>query len=345
MLSELFIRIIPLLPRPLVQRVAGRYVAGDSADSAITLAAALYRQGFVTTLDMLGEDVTTTTEAQATVDAYVSLMRAMTGAGLERNISIKLTQLGLRLDRDHAFELLRRLLEEAATGDFFVRFDMEDASVTDITLDFYRRAREIWPRVGAVLQSRLRRTVDDARQLAAEGANIRLCKGIYPESDAIAFTGANEIRESYLTSLRLLLDGGCYVGVATHDPNLIRKAELMAGETGDTPVSSPTATPGSDAGPGSDGEPGSGGESRGDQRGGRRPLEFQALLGVPIRTRLERLRDTGFKVRIYVPFGQDWYAYGLRRLRENPQVAVAIARSIFSHDHLSTRSGSDADKE
>ncbi len=301
MLSELLTRTIPILPRPIVQRVASRYVAGDNADAAITLAETLQQQGFVTTLDMLGEDVTGMDQALATVDAYVALMRAMVKAGLDRNISIKLTQLGLRLDEERAFELLGRLLEEASVHDFFIRFDMEDASVTDITIDFYRRAREIWPRVGTVLQSRLRRTVDDARRLAAEGANIRLCKGIYPESPAIAFTRPDEIRDSYLTALRLLLDGDCYVGVATHDASLTREATRLAGDNQ------------------------------------RRRLEFQALLGVPIRTRLQRLRDTGFTVRIYVPFGQDWYAYGLRRLRENPQVAASIARSIFSRDHLSTR--------
>ena len=302
MLSEVIARTIPLLPRPLVERVAARYVAGGSEASAVALATALRRQGFVTTVDMLGEDATSMDRAQVTVDAYASLMRAMIAARLDRNISIKLTQLGLRLQPERSFKTLRGLLEMAAEWDFFIRFDMEDASVTDVTLDFYRRARKIWPRVGPVLQSRLRRTVDDARQLAAEAANIRLCKGIYPESPEIAFTRPDEIRQSYVTALELLLDAGCYVGVATHDPALLDRAAVLAGEP---------------------------------------PLEFQALLGVPIRTRLERLRDTGFTVRIYVPFGADWYAYGLRRLRENPQVAAAIARSLFSRDRLSTQVDGD----
>lgn len=300
MFNQLVSWLLPAVPRAAVQRVASRYISGETPESAIALSAALGAQGFHTTLDMLGEDTATMRQALRATDGYLALMEDMRRAGVERNVSLKLTQLGLRLDAERAFASLGRILALAVEQDFFVRIDMEDASLTDRTLALHGRALQGGARVGTVLQARLHRTVRDARALAAVGASIRLCKGIYREPRAIAFRGRGEIRQSYLESARVLLDGKGPVAFATHDKVLIN--QLLP------------------------------------EIARRRPdghqVEFQALLGVPMRTTLERLRDDGFPVRLYVPFGEQWYAYSVRRLRENPQMAGAVARSLFSRDRL-----------
>jgi proline dehydrogenase len=295
MFNQLIAWMIPAVPRAVVQRVARRYIAGETMESAIELARELGAAGFVTTLDMLGENIVSFEQAERAAAGYAELIGAMARAGIERNVSIKLTQLGLRLDGERAFDQLRRVLDAAAEHHTFVRIDMEDSSVTDRTIDFYRRAREIWPRVGTVLQARLRRTARDARELATEGANLRLCKGIYREPREIAFTRRGEIRESFERAARILLGGGAYVGLATHDLPLIERLEV---ELTQLPVTDSN-------------------------------FEFQALLGVPMRATLARLRDAGHKVRLYVPFGSEWYAYSVRRLKENPQMAGAIAKGLL----------------
>jgi proline dehydrogenase len=300
MLDRIIASALPFVPRGVVRRVAGRYIAGTEMRDAIELSARLAQRGFVTTIDQLGEDVVEADGARAAADGYVRLIAAMAEAGAERNVSIKLSQLGLRFDAELARDELERVLAAAAAHDFFVRLDMEDATLTDATLRRYLDARERWPRIGAVLQARLRRTIGDARVLAAMGANVRLCKGIYPESRAIAFQDREEIRASFVESLRALLEGGAYVGVATHDLPLIASVEREIAAAGHP----------------------------------RNRYEFQALLGVPIRTELERLRDAGNQVRIYVPYGDDWLAYGMRRLKENPHMAGAIAAGLLKRDRL-----------
>ncbi len=304
LVNGMIARSLPALPRGLVRRVAGRYIAGDSAELALALARGLKQAGFESTVHILGEDVTNAEEAARAAESYLDLMESMQAAGVSRNVSVKPSQLGIRFDEGRAFELLREVLASARQRDFFVRLDMEDSSLTDVTLDLHRRAREIWPRVGTVLQARLLRTPDDARALAGTGASIRLCKGIYAESRSNALQGKQEIREAFMEVLRLLLEGGAFVGLATHDLDLIGRVRAEVLEPGDF--------------------------------AGR--LEFQALLGVPIRSTLESLRDEGYPVRLYVPFGHDWYAYALRRVRESPQIAGSITRSLFSRDRLDASS-------
>jgi proline dehydrogenase len=299
-LDRIIAKALPLVPRGFVRRVAGRYIAGETAGDAIGAAKRLGALGFVTTIDQLGEDVVRIEQARAAADGYVALMHAVAAAGVARNVSIKLSQVGLRLDRARAVGELARVLETAAELDFFVRLDMEDSATTDATLEIHDDARRLWPRVGVVLQARLKRTERDARALAASGANVRLCKGIYPESAALAYRGKEEIRIAYAEALGTLLSGGAYVGVATHDRPLIAEAERIVAKRGV----------------------------------GRERYEFQALLGVPMRAELERLRDAGNTVRLYVPFGEDWYAYSARRLAENPSMAGAIAASLLKRDRL-----------
>lgn len=301
MLSQVVSAVLPVVPKSVVGRVARRYIAGDSRSEAIALLKALSARGFVSTVDVLGEDTVSMEQASLAASEYVDLIRDLAAAKVERNVSIKLTQFGLRIDEKAAFAELRRVLEVAAETDTFVRIDMEDSSLTDITLDFYRRAREVWPKVGTVLQARLRRTLSDAESLAKEGANLRLCKGIYKEPESIAHTGREAIRQAYVEAARILLDSKTtYTGFATHDLPL---AERVSREI----LKRPDAV-------------------------GR--YEFQALLGVPIRSALERWRNGGITVRLYVPYGADWYAYSLRRLKENPDMVIDIARGLLRRDRL-----------
>lgn len=301
MFSNLMIKMLPLVPQPVIRAIAMRYVAGEQAEDALRVALKLKKHGFVTTIDIFGEDVTSPAAAEKQADGYIDLMRKIDSVGAEKNISIKLSSLGLRLDQNHAFEQFTRVLEVAKEKGFFVRIDMEDSTVTDATLDFYRRGRKNWSHIGTVLQARLKRTVDDAKNFVKEqDCNFRLCKGAYPESPAIAYQNMDEIRGSYLKTLEILIKGGAYVGIATHDADLIRQVETLIGNN-----SWPTDR-----------------------------LEFQALLGVPVGSTLKRLRDRNYTVRLYLPFGKEWYAYSMRRVRENPQMVKTVVKGLFERDGL-----------
>jgi proline dehydrogenase len=295
MIDELAIKLLPIFPRKLVGRVAKRYIAGEDVDSAIRRALELRDEGFTTTLDMLGEDVRTKEQAIEKTSAIVSLMEAIAVTKVERNVSIKLTQLGLRISKNLAFDNLKRILETAAKKDFFIRIDMEDSSVTDITLEYYLRSLELWPRVGTVLQARLKRTVSDALSLLSDNTNIRVCKGIYVEPAAIAFQDSALVNESYMEVVGTLVRGGAYAAIATHDVSLVEriesefKTELASNDN----------------------------------------AEFQALLGVPVKKTLDRLLSENRRVRLYLPFGKDWYAYSQRRLRENPRLMRYIAKDFL----------------
>ncbi len=300
MLNESIAKLVPYLPKRIVRRVAKRYIAGESEAEAVALAGRLRARGFTTTIDILGEDTTSVTQARAASEAYIALMSALVAAEVERNVSLKLTQFGLRVDEAEAFSALTRVLDKAREEDFFVRIDMEDSSVTDRTLAFHRRARELWPKVGVVLQARLKRTLRDAERLATQGVNVRLCQGVYKEPPEIAHVRKRDIRNAFMETFRILARGDGVIAVATHDLRLIQRI-LQEIEAARIP---------------------------------RERVEFQSLLGVPIRSALENLRDRGYKVRLYVPFGSAWLAYSLRRLQENPDMAMAIVRGLFRRGRM-----------
>jgi len=286
------VRLLPAVPRPVVQRLSSPYIAGATLDEARRTVAALNAEGKLATLDVLGEEVTRHDEAEAIAEAYRDVLEAIEGDGLDANISVKLTGLGLKLDLDLCRALLIELVEDAARRSTFVRIDMEDATCTDDTLGLYRDLRAGGhANVGVVLQAYLKRTMHDISELAPLRPNVRLCKGIYVESPSIAFQEDETIRRSFRSCLDALLDAGCYVGVATHDESLIRHAL--------------------------------------DRVMGLSPLEyeFQMLLGVRER-RASELVATGHRLRVYVPFGRQWYEYSLRRLQENPKVAGYVARDV-----------------
>jgi proline dehydrogenase len=251
----------------------------------------LNARGRVATIDVLGEEISTLDEAQALEDEYVRVFDTIRERGLDANVSVKPTGLGLKLDRRACREHLAAIVGCAGRHESFVRIDMEDASTTTDTLAVYRELRDQGlDRVGVVLQARLRRTLDDVAALAPLRPSVRLCKGIYLEPPDIAFTDFEEIRLAFVRALEALLEAGAYVAVATHDDWLVERAEELIAARGL----------------------------------GRDEYEFQMLLGV--REGLgDRLVRAGHRLRIYVPYGRRWYEYSMRRLQENPKIATYIA--------------------
>jgi proline dehydrogenase len=293
MLRSLLGAALPLVPKPIVRRVASRYVAGESLDDAIAKVRDLNARGLGVTLALLGEEVTDRATADAAVEEYLRLLERLEPASLRSGISIKLTLLGLKIDEDFCRGQLARVLDAASARDVFVRIDMEDHTCTDATLRLYAEMHARYgDRVGTVLQAYLRRTPDDVAALP-EGASIRLCKGIYIEPEEVAYRDYQQVREQFVRNLGLLFDRGARVGIATHDRYLVDCAREQV-----------------------------------RRRGLRDGYEFQTLLGVT-----EDLRDgllhEGHRVRVYVPYGGDWYAYSVRRLRENPQIAVYVLKAFF----------------
>lgn len=292
--GRLLARALPWIPQKLVGRVARRYIAGETLEDGLRVAGGLNREGFRTTMDLLGEDTTRSDQAHQALAAYKEALEAIESSHIDGNVSVKPTQFGLRLDPELCFSLFRALVGEAKTLGHFVRLDMEDSSCTDRTLTLYRRLREEFDNVGIVLQSRLHRTPGDLDELLGLVPNVRMVKGVYIEPPAIAWQQAQKIRDQFMTLARTLLERGGFVAFATHDQILVDSAlELLS--------------------------------RLGVARSG---YEFQLLLGV--RTELgEQLLAARHPVRIYVPFGQDWYPYSMRRMRENPQIALYVLRAMF----------------
>ena len=291
------VAVLPAVPKRVVGRLSSRYIAGSTLDDALGVVSGLNAEGKLATVDVLGEEVTDASEAEAIAAEYVAALDAFEREGLDANVSVKPTGLGLKLDYDLCKRNVETVIAAAEPTDRFVRIDMEDSSTTDDTLRLFRELRDAGHgRVGPVLQSSLRRTVADAESLA--GASVRLCKGIYVEPEAIQFRDDQEVRTSFVRALEALLDGGCYAAIATHDEWLVDESLRLLRERGLAP----------------------------DR------YEFQMLLGV--RPELgDRLVAAGHRLRIYVPYGRQWYEYSLRRLQENPKIAGYIAgdlgRSLF----------------
>ena len=287
---------LPAVPKPIVRYFSKRYIAGTSVDDALSVVRALRHEGAMATLDILGEFIESIDEADANAAAYVALVRRIADEGLpETNVSVKLTAFGLLLDRNRCLSNTRELVRVASEVGNFVRIDMEDSPCTSATLEIYRTLRAEFPgKVGVVLQSRLRRTLADVESLTTEASNFRLCKGIYLEPRDVAYTDPELIRSNFTLVLERMLERQAYVGIATHDERLVFEA---------TRLLSKHAVP-------------------------RERYEFQMLLGVEEELRRIVLRE-GHRLRVYIPFGEQWYAYSVRRLRENPQIAGYAFKAIF----------------
>ena len=286
--------ILPLLPRPIVWAVAKRYVAGSTLEDALRVTTELTGRNRLVTLDVLGEQFSSREQVMLMMADYERALGELQHKHPSATLSVMMTGFGLRLDPHLCWENLRRLSKDAADRAIGLTLNMEDSSTVDATLDIYRRLRaEGFDGVGVVLQSRLRRTLDDVAALAPLRPRVRIVKGIWHEPESVAYLDAQTIREKYVAILEQLIACGAYPEVATHDEWLIeRSLELLAGLA---PAQ----------------------------------YEFQMLLGVTPK-RGDRLIAGGHRLRVYVPYGEDWYAYSLRRLRENPEMAQYIARDAIT---------------
>lgn len=286
---------LPAVPKPIVGKVASKYVAGSTLDDAVRVLRDLNAKGAMATLDVLGEEVHEREKAIAAVDEYLRALDRIDREKIDSNISIKPTMLGLKIDEGFCHENIGRIAEQAKGYGNFVRIDMEDHTTTDATLRIYRDLQARFGNVGCVLQAYMRRTLKDIDELPDEKPNVRICKGIYVEPRGIAWKGFDTIRANYVQALDKLLSRGVYVGIATHDEYLACAASALV-----------------------------------DKHGLKREqYEFQMLLGVDEELR-RILIDAGHRLRVYVPYGADWYPYSIRRLRENPEVARHVLKAMLS---------------
>ncbi len=291
LLDRAIVRVLPAVPRRVVKRLSSRYIAGPELADACHVVRRLNEGGKLATIDVLGEEITRPEQATALLEEYEEVFDAIEREGLDSNVSVKLTGLGLKLDRDLCRDNLATLVRWAAERGNFVRIDMEDSSTTSETLTIYRELREDGlDNVGVVLQAYMRRTLDDVASLADLGPSVRVCKGIYVEPPEVAYQGSETVRFNFAEAVEALFSTGASVAVATHDEWVIAEA-LKLVEEREVPAER---------------------------------YEFQMLLGVREELGDELVRE-GHRLRIYVPFGRQWYEYSLRRLQENPKIAGYVA--------------------
>ncbi len=301
--------VLPSVPRAVVARVAAPYIAGSSWAEATQVVSALNASGRLATVDFLGEMAANPAEALAIHAEYLRVLEGIREHGFDANISVKPSGLGLTFDREHGYRLIRSLVAVASESAGFVRLDMEDSSTTEPILDVYWRLRaEGLDNVGVVLQTALYRTEDDARALASMDASVRICKGIYREPASIARRDPDEIRAAYVNTVQIVLEGAGRIAIATHDSKLIERLVRLLRE----------------------------------RAVGRERYEFQMLLGVTPQLGVDLVR-AGHPLRVYVPYGERWYEYSLRRLRENPRIAGHVARALLRRPYArSGVAGADA---
>ncbi len=300
MLNKLIANMLPYMPKKLIWVFSKRYIAGESMEEGLLASKLLNEKGIEVTVDILGEFITTLDEAEKNRDEYLEVIERFTSENVQGNFSIKPTMFGMLLDKEICFNLLREVVQFAAQKDSFIRIDMEDSQCVDMELDIFRRLRKEFPKhVGLVLQAYLRRTESDLVALndlnsANYPISFRLCKGIYVEPENIAFKEYNEVRQHFLTDLKYMFENKMYVGIATHDKFLVEESMKMIGE-----MNIPKDM-----------------------------YEFQMLYGVTPELR-QLIVDNGHKMRVYVPFGEKWFNYSTRRLKENPKMAQHIIKALF----------------
>ena len=290
LLDRAIVKTLPAVPRPVVRRLSSHYIAGESLADAVATVKRLNAQGRLATVDVLGEEIASAAEAKALAEEYVHVLDAIERERLQANISVKLTGFGLKLGYQVCKRNLERVVASAAERGIFVRIDMEDTTTTDDTLRLYREARAGGADVGVVLQASLKRSLGDVQGLH----DVRVCKGIYVEPAELQFKNADVVRDSFVSIVEALLEEGAYVAIASHDDEVIDRSLALL------------------------------------ERSGRKEdeYEFQMLLGVR-ENRGDELVRAGHRLRIYVPYGRQWYEYSLRRLQENPKIARYVAADTF----------------
>jgi proline dehydrogenase len=294
--DTIIVNTLPLIPKPIVGFFSRNYIAGSTLDDAINVVKDLNAKGMMATLDLLGEEVRHKEQSIDAANQYINMLDEIDRLKLDCNISIKPTHMGLNLDKDFGYETIHRIIAYAAKLGNFVRIDMEDHTVTSTTIEMYLKLKnEFEGHVGTVLQAYLKRTADDIQNLLKHNANLRLCKGIYVEPEEIVFKNMPDINKNYNACIDTLLENKIYTGIATHDEELVLHAFKTIEKL----------------------------ELDKDQ------YEFQMLLGVTEELR-DKITAKGHRLRVYVPYGQDWYQYSIRRLKENPRMAKMIMSKIFS---------------
>jgi proline dehydrogenase len=295
LMDKLVVWTIPFVPKPIVGYFSKPYIAGARLEDAVKKVKELNAKGMMATLDLLGEESRDKAEAEEAAAEYKNILKTIEDHKLDSNISIKPTQFGMLIDTEFCYNNIEQLVQEAKKYKNFVRIDMEDHTVTSDTLDIFYRLKEKYEgHVGIVIQAYLRRTSDDINKLIENKANLRLCKGIYVEPRKAAYKDMEIINDSFRFNLKKLLAAKCYTGIATHDEKLVWHALSVIEELG----------------------------LKKDE------YEFQMLLGVDEQLR-QIIVDSGQRLRVYIPFGKNWYAYSTRRLKENPKMAGYVFKSIF----------------
>jgi proline dehydrogenase len=294
-INNLIVQFVQILPKPVVGFFSKKYIAGETLQAGVDLVKKLNESGIYATMDVLGESVTSKEEAIESKNKALETLEAIEKNKLMANLSIKPTQMGLAIDENFAYEQILELAKKASEYKNFIRIDMEDSPFTDKTINLYKKIYEQYKNVGIVIQSYMKRSIDDVLILNKIGTNYRLCKGIYVEPESIAYKDKQTVRENYLKLLDAMIKDGNYVGIATHDKVLIDAAY----------------------------------ERIKSQKIPKEKFEFQMLLGVREDLR-DKINRDGYKIRIYVPFGSDWYAYSVRRLKENPSIAGHIVKSFLT---------------
>jgi len=292
---RLLVKTVSSMPKKVVWLFSKKYIAGTTLKSALDVVKHLNSKGIHATLDVLGEAVRNKEEAVIAKSHAMEALNSIVEEKLMANLSIKPTQMGLSIDKDFAYGQILELVKRANELDNFIRIDMEDSPYTASTIEIYKRIFEQYANVGIVLQAYLKRTYNDTVILNKIGTNYRICKGIYIEPSTIAYKDKQVIRDNFMNVLETMLKNNNYVGIATHDKYLIEKSYELIKK-----LNIP-----------------------------RDKFEFQMLLGVREDLR-DKINSDGYKIRIYVPFGKDWYAYSIRRLQENPQLAGHIVKEFFA---------------
>ena len=294
----MLVSVLHLMPKWIARPFAKPYVAGETSDEALVQVKKINDRGFSATIDILGEHVTNIDKARSITNQYCDLYHNIDAQKLDCNISIKPTHVGLLISPAEAMTNISTILKQAMNYNNFLRLDMESSLYTDQTFEIFKHCKSLYKNVGVVIQSYLHRSLEDIKQLAMVDFNARICKGIYQERESIAFQNSDEIKKNFLVLAKALASKGAYAGYATHDDNLIDQLLVW--------IESEKIPP--------------------------EKLEFQVLYGVPMDGRLEELRNLGYKIRVYVPFGPDWFDYSVRRLKENPDIFGYVIKNMFKSE-------------
>ena len=296
MINNILASSVSVMPKWFIKLFSKSYIAGHRPEEVIDIVKNLNSQGFSATIDILGEHINSQDKTNSVTKEYIQIYNDIAKNSVDSNISVKPTHIGLDISMDLALENFKILINKASESSNFLRIDMESSKNTDSTFKIYDDLFKIYPKVGVVLQAYLKRSIADIEKLAGPGFNARICKGIYKENKNIAYQDPEDISKNFLAMAKAMLAKNSYACYATHDLQLIDDLVLLTKEM--------------DADPSK--------------------FEFQVLYGVPMKGKLKKLLKSGYKVRVYVPYGPDWYDYSIRRIKENPNIAGYVIKNLFA---------------